>query len=186
MQKSFSHFWTLPVVTAYIYALTILSQYGYNSYFNISPSFIEASIRANVIFLYDRGVLFWSVIKIMPWWVMLLNIVTIAVIVIVIAWLRRRKTTAIIVSIIAGILLLNGAMRFGYFLAAHQTDFLVASSDCAPVGPAHAYIAPITYDGKAVFVPIDENKKVLGGFIVKDMAQMSCVLQYKTIGITNN
>jgi hypothetical protein len=61
-------FWTIPGVIVYIYVITVLTQYGFLSYFDIPGNFIEASLRENIIYLYWLFSVFLVIVKIIGWW----------------------------------------------------------------------------------------------------------------------
>jgi len=175
-----NEFWIIPVITAYVYAVTILTEYGYNSFFDIPQSFIEASVAGNIIYFHDLINLIFSLVYILKWQLL---IFTVIVVVLIIIFRLNYKKTSILILIIILLAILGVSYNLGKFLGANETSFYVLSPDCPPIGPYRFYIIPNIYQGKAILVPYDENsKKMKGGFLVKDTAEIGCLIERKQIG----
>jgi hypothetical protein len=179
--------WSIPVITAYLYATTILTQYGYNSYFNIPPSFIEASIRANVIYYFQLFTIIGEVAGLFKWWQWSITIGAIIIVVMACYVESIYRNIVFIIGIFFLFLTLWGSVSIGSFLAKNIPTFLVPSSTCYGIGEDKSYIIPVIYDNDAILIPIDTSTlKMTGGFIVKDIPTMSCKLEYKNVGLIKN
>jgi len=175
-----SKLWTIPAATIYIYALTILTQYGATSYFNIPANFISISPTENTIYAYNLFKLALEFIPLIKWWEWV-----IVVIVFCFALFYFRILGKILISTITILLILflYNAVNFGEFLAENQTNFLTLSPECSSLGKGETYIIPVIDNGKAILIPIDENSKKIGNsFLVKDVAELSCKLEHREIG----
>lgn len=177
--KSLVSFWNIPILGVFLYVLTIVSQLGFNSYFGIPQSFIEASLRANILYFFVLFKEFQIVAPDLTWttWASLVFIV--GAIVAVFFLSKRFKKSMLLVSFIIALMFVNTFFKFGVSRAASQTNFLVPSSECAD----SLYIIPIIYDGRAVMIPISENNKLKEGFVVRDIAGMACKLVRKEVGL---
>src|SRR3989344_3587248 len=114
-----SKLWSLPVISVYLYAATILTQYGFNSYFNIPSSFIEASIKENIVYFFQLFQVASAVAGVMRWWMW--AIVIIAALIITFFYNFHsffRGIISLAGTIILG-LLLWGSYNFGSMLAAN-------------------------------------------------------------------
>lgn len=172
----------LTIITAYIYSITILTYYGYVSFFNIPSSFVSASIQGNVIYLFFLFGILKAVTGLMAWWMWVIFGFLMAII----AFIYYCNTwySLIIKLLIAVpfILFLISSYNFGGFLAANSKNFYILSSDCQSVGSDNSYIIPAMSETEAVLIPIDENKKMKGGFLIKNMAELSCKMEMREIG----
>lgn len=176
-------FWSIPLISVYLYAVTILTQYGFNSYFNIPPNFIEASIQGNTVYFYQLFQLALAVIGLMKFWMWAVLAIGFLMIVLLHIFELRYEIFLypILILVIGGVLF--GSYNFGNFIAASTESFYVLSSDCPSAGRDGNYIIPIFYEGKAILVPIDgTTKKLQNGFIVKEMSELACKIELKEIG----
>jgi hypothetical protein len=62
------YIWSIPGIAVFCYAVTILFQYGYLSYFNIPASYIKGSIADNVVFAHDLLKLGLGILAFLRWW----------------------------------------------------------------------------------------------------------------------
>ena len=176
-------FWNIPILIGYLYAITILVQGGFNSYFNIPLGFITASIVHNTIAAF---ILFKATLELaafLGWWWLVVGPVIIAVGLISYIKFNDYKKIFIWIATIMALLFLYKALDFGEFLAKWKTNFLILSPECHKVNGNENYIVAELYDGKAVLVPYDITTNKLGdGFMLKEISDLPCKLQYKDIG----
>lgn len=170
-------FWSIIgiLIAPYLYGVTILTQYGYLSYFNIPDSFIEFSIRVNTVYAFNFVKLFWGIISMMTWWLILIVVVGTLVLS---AFKRFFKFLVMLLVVIS----LLSSFNFGYFIAKNQTNFLMPAFGCPSIPSEKTYIIPDLYDGKTILVPIDEHRKMTGSFLVKQATDLQCELGRKEIG----
>lgn len=173
---------SIPIISLYVIGATILFQYGYNSYFNIPYEYIGASTINYTLFSYSIFNLALAVVKAIAWWEWLLIIVGFLVAAFFYVFSRFWR---IVISLAFGALLvwlLVSCVQFGEFIARHQTNFLVLSASCPPVGESKSYVIPMISNNQAILVPIDENRKMQGSFLVKDVSQLGCNIEHKEVG----
>lgn len=170
-------------MSVYFYAVTILVQYGYNSYFNIPSSFIGVSLGDNVIFFYHVFQIATVIAGLMKWWMWFVVICATAIITaiyLVNSWYNIILDFAAVLILSA---LLWGSVGFGSLLAANTTNFGVLSSNCSAIGSDNFYIIPVISETKAVLIPVDaETKKMKGGFMVKELSGLPCKIESREIG----
>jgi hypothetical protein len=171
-------FWNIPIITVYLYAVAILTQHGFNSYFNIPSNFIEFSIKENIVYFFQLFQLALAIVGVMKFWMWI--VVLVGAIVIAILCFFDYVYEIIFTSILIGGALV-GSYYFGNFLAINTSTFYVPLSDCQLIGQGK-YIIPVFYDSKAILVSIDENNKLGNGFMVKEMSDLSCKIELKNIG----
>lgn len=173
--------WNIPVLSVYFYAVTILTQYGHNSYFGIPSNFIEASIKENIVYFFQLLQIASGVAGLMGWWMWIVVIVAVCV-VLYLSNCRYRWVVSFLGAILLGVLLW-GSYNFGGLIAANTTNFYSLSSKCASMSGEGLYIIPSFYDGKAILVSIDgNNKKMNGGFLIRNISDLPCELEQKEIG----
>ncbi|MBK5215641.1 MAG: hypothetical protein JJE53_02450 [Candidatus Pacebacteria bacterium] len=165
----------------YAYIITILTQYGFNSYFGITSNLIEPSIRDNIIFIYSLLKVF-STISI----TILFLIIFIALI-----WCFRKYKKSIysfyiknkeyidlliVISLISSLFVFD---RLGNYLAKMSKNFDVISGECLPFKDNTTYIVPAFYQTKAIVIPVSmgDNPKLLGGLFLKEPMGPECNLQ---------
>ncbi|MES2006973.1 MAG: hypothetical protein V4436_02580, partial [Patescibacteria group bacterium] len=63
-------FWTVPILTAYIYAITVLAQFGFNNYFGIPYNFTDSSIAVTTIYTFSLARLVAAMVGLLlsTWW----------------------------------------------------------------------------------------------------------------------
>ena len=171
-------FCSIPGIAVYIYVINVLAQYGWNIYYQIPSTFIDASIASNTTFMYMfiKGVL--SDVKIHPF-IYLIYFVVIVGATLIAVYLKGSKYFVItIVAILIGWRFYD----FGLTLAKVNDTFFVTESGCLSEATSTRYISPTIYQDEAVFIPIDQNNKMKGGFLVKNLTQMSCLTKIAQIG----
>ena len=186
MKKLSNLLWSIPALAVYFYTATVLTEYGYASYFKIPANFISASLSDNIIYFFQLFTAGKYGIGLIRWYTWLI----LGLIIVFIAFLYYShhlwKKFFTLAGVIIFFLLLGGFFHFGEKLAANNAEFWVPASDCPPIGSDARYIIPSLNENVAVFVPIDQNNKMTGGFLVKNIADLPCKLEYKNIGkITN-
>lgn len=171
-------FWKLPVLTIYLYAITILAQFGFNNYFGIPYNFVEGSVITNTIYVYTLVQLAIGVFASMGFWGWFdfLVILIFAFAVIVMLFNRPGRVISGFAALIA-IAFLWGSVSFGQLIAKTEPSFYVVPTDClSNVVASTTYIVPNFYEGKAIVVPVDENKKIEGSFFLQDISSPACQL----------
>lgn len=162
----------------YLYAASILTAFGYNSYFDIPSGFISYSIRENTIFFY---ILFLSLklfVSSVAWYIWVL----LAVLIILSFFFKIIRIISYFLLILFLLIFLGSTIKLGENIAKDTKDFFVPATDCALVASTANYIIPNFYGGEAIFVPYSKNddgqNKMLGGFVVKDLSEADCRIIY--------
>jgi len=174
----------IAAITIYAYAATVLIQFGQNSYFNTHQSFIDVSIRENIVWFF---VMFDSAKKLFTsmWqaWIMFFSFLV--CIVFMYYWYKNAKWKAmpIVLSIILFMLSLQIWFSFGLKFASIQTNHLILAPSCDFTSSDKEYVVTSIYEGKAVIVSVDKStRKMEQKFFVKDLSSLTCGLEYKEIG----
>lgn len=173
--------WSLPVLSVYFYAVTILTQHGYNSYFGIPSNFIEASLKENIINFFQLFQIAFGIAGLISWWMWVVVALSIAIVL----YLSNFKYKAVISSVLFAILgaLSWSSYAFGGWVGANITSFYSAPSKCISMGEDKVYIIPSFYDGKAIIVPIDQTNKIIEeGFLIRNISELPCGLKQKEVG----
>lgn len=181
MNKKTSKLWNIPVISVYLYAVTILTQYGFHSYFNIPSSFIESSIKENIIYFFQLFQLASGVVGLMKWWMWIVAILAILIITFFYNFSNYKKIIALCGTLLLG-LLLYGSYGFGTLIAKSTTEFYVPAEQCASLDVNNSYIIPSFYGGRVVLIPIDKTRKMSGDILVKDISELGCTIEKKYIG----
>lgn len=176
-------FVTASFIAVFIYAITILTRFGYASYFNLPSDFVTSSLKENVIFFFQLSQLAVIVFTSIHWWMwIVLGIIGFVIFLVYIIFIHRTKLATLLV-VGGGIALLFGFYHFGNLLAANTINFYTLPADCPSIGPDKIYIVADIYDGKAIFVPIDnETKKLKNGLVVKEVTSLGCQMEMTNIG----
>jgi len=182
MQKLNGFLWSIPAIAVYFYSATVLTEYGYLSHFNIPASFISPSLSDNIVYFFQLFNVFKYEIGLMSWWVWF--VIGLIILFVVALWFSHSFWRVIIGigGTLVFLLVLSGFFSFGNKLAANNISYLVPSSECAPIGQYSRYVIVDFYNDEAVVVPIDQNNKMLGGFLLKKADSFSCRLETKEIG----
>ena len=170
-----SIFWGL-----YAYILTILAQYGFNSYFGIPSNFIEPSIRDNIIFFF---VIFKGLITLPTFWVIFF-IMFIIFIAITFFEIFRNNLVIKTIIVLLGIFLIFVFYKFGEQLAKKSQTFPILSGNCLPLKDNIIYLVPAFYQTNAIVVPIssDDSHKIVGSFFLKEPIGPECGIHNEKIG----
>lgn len=178
-----SKFLSIPIVTAYIYILTVVTYYGFNSYFNIPYNYIEFSVKDPIVFFFDFSRLIGAISGQIGLW----NWVAIgaaALVLLGLFFFSRVMRWLITFGFIAFVIYLPfGFYNFGNLLASAATSFYTAPSACIPGATEELYIAPTLFEGKVVFVPVATSTHQLkNGLLVRETSALTCQLEKKEIG----
>jgi hypothetical protein len=177
-----SKLWSLPVISVYLYAATILTQYGFNSYFNIPPNFMEASIKENIVYFFQLFQLASAVAGLMKLWMWAVVILAVLIITFFYSFSGYKKFIALCGTLLLGYLL-YGSYNFGMLLAKNTAEFYVPVQNCASLEKDVTYIIPNFYQGKAILVPIDNARKMNGSILIKDLSELGCATERKYVGV---
>lgn len=175
-----SIFWSL-----YFYGGTILSQYGFNSYFGIPANLIEPSIRDNIIFFFAlfKGI-FYAIIhmSILNWFILLIPII------IFVIFVFLNIIPKLIVKIGIILLIILSPFYFSHLgeeIAKNKTEFPIFINECFPKKENTIYITPAFYQTTAIVVPIsNDDHKITGSFFLKEPIGPECEIQTQKIGKT--
>ena len=174
---------SIPILTAYLYTLTVVAFYGFNSFFNIPYNYIEFSIKDPIVFFFDLSRLIANISSQITGWTWIVIVFMLLILLVLFFFSRIGRwiiTTAFIVLVIY---LPFGFYEFGNFLASASTSFYTTPSKCIPGATGTLYIAPTLFEGKVVFVPIDPTThKLNNGLLVRDTSSLTCQLEKKEIG----
>ena len=174
---------TITLISVYLIAIAVLTQFGFNSYFNIPNSFVESSIQQNIVYffqLYQIGLAIAVVIKLWMW----VGLIVLLLLTIFLYWsnYRWRMIMSIMAVVFLAFLLLN-SYNFGNFLAKNDTTFYVLSSSCPNIEKDKMYIVPSSYQDKAIAVSIDKNTKKMDGSVsLIDISNPLCSVKQENIG----
>lgn len=163
-------------IAIYFYAVTVLAQYGFNSYFSIPYDFISASLRDNIIYFHDLMVLFFAVtLNVGMWWFWLIVVIVFAV---SIFFYRMDFKLPMYAAItLPCLVLLFFAKDFGAYNASVKSDYYMLESNCPTLDPSKDYIVPVLTDGRAVLIPtviVGGQRTMTGKIIVREDAQLPC------------
>lgn len=173
---------TIPIISVYLYGIAILTQYGYNSYFNIPSNLIEASITQNFVYFFQLFQLASAIAGVMKWWMWLIIVVCVLL---VLFFYAAHKFWRFVISVIGIFLLayfLNGSYGFGQLLARSSTEFYVPTEGCASLDSGTRYIIPSFHGESAILVAIDSDNKLTGEVKLKNMSELGCGTIKKNVG----
>lgn len=180
--KKISIFLSIPFLTLFCYAATVLMQYGYLSYFNIPSSFLESSLKDNIIYFFILFKVAFSIIRLLNWWLLLVLLPFILVWAILYNPYSWRRFIYMFVPILL-LVSLWFSYDFGYKLASYNENFNIVDSECVSLDKNVVYIIPDIYDTKLILVPVDKaTNKLKDGFFVKNSAEINCAVGYQHIG----
>lgn len=182
-----SKLWSVPVITAYLYAATVLAQFGYVSHFGIPSDFVEASLRGNIIYFFNLFQIGFGVVGAMSWWA-LVAVAIVVTIILLMCWgdYRYKYFFSICGTAILG-LFLWGSYSFGGFMASHTGSFFTLSENCSFESTSTRYIIPAFFDTKAILIPYDvNNRKLEEGFMVREASEIPCPIQRREVGIMSH
>jgi len=180
MAKKILGYFGTPI---YLYVLTVVTYYGYNSNFGIPSNYLEFSVVTPIIFFFDisRGIL--EFCKTLNAWAWIGILVATISFLIVLSLHSAIRWIALVVFVIFLVRLPFGFYGFGEFIAKSTTSYYTLPSDCIPGATEKTYIAPTLFGGKAIFVPIDtDTKKIKNGLLVREVTDLTCQLEKREIG----
>jgi len=167
----------------YFYAITILTQYGYNSYFNIPINFIEPSIRDNIIFSFSLSKIAIGVFHNLSLLILIGLIITSLILwfLIFVGFIHKKIVTLGTIAIL--IFLCFGFYNLGDFIAKTNTEFNVFPKECSLSKDNITYVIPTFLQTTAVIVPMyTDTNKLTGNFLTRDTSELGCEIQKKDIG----
>lgn len=174
---------SIPVVGAYLYGITTITQYGYNSFFYIPGNFVETSIRANIIYFFQLFKLAEGIAGLMRWWMWAILVLLTLTVVLLYFFHHILAKVIVFLTVFLLVVILVKSYNFGAFIASNTSDFLTLEQSCSFAEQGQILIAPVIYDTKAILVPIDKiTKKLSGGFQVKEISELNCKLETQNIG----
>lgn len=176
-------FWSIPVFTVYFYAANILMQYGYISYFGIPLSFIESSIKENILYFFNLFQIIIISIGQLKWWVALLMMLPVLII---IDLCKRNSSWRSFFNILLVILFISSlwfSYKLGGKIAEVNTNYMTIDSACINFDNNYRYIIPDIYQGDMILVPVSPENKLIGGYVVKDSSSLNCLINNTNIGI---
>jgi hypothetical protein len=169
----------------FFYTITILTQYGYYSFYNIPSSFIEYSIEDNVILFFDLFRVIRGVLENLSLWLIILLFIVTIVSFIVSLFISNRISKIIVIILI--ILSAFFAYNLGNKVAQIETEYITIPKECINSSDdSLVYIAPIFYQTKAIITPISKDTNKLNGeFIIKELSEKDCHFKREKIGKIN-
>lgn len=180
MQK----FWSISAIAVYFYVATVLTDYGFLSYFNIPTNFIQASISQNIVFSYQYLTAYLILLREMHWYAWLGLIIFVGIVLVlyysIFQYKNHWKKALVAAFTVLWLLFLGTFFHLGAVIAANQTSFIMPTN-CS-IGQDYAYIVPSIDGNTTVLVPIDKNRKMTGGFLVRNTADLACTFAWKDIG----
>lgn len=168
---------------AYFYAAPILFQYGHNSFFGIPASFIEPSIRDNIIFFFDLSRIAGQVAQDLSFWIWI-GLVFLTLII----WFLISFQIIRGVFLIMCLLILTGLSLFGFYnlgnkIAEAKVEFQFIPDGCLGQQENVTYVVPAFYQTTALIVPVySDTKKMIGSFLPRESAEIDCDIQKGNIG----
>ena len=176
-------FWTIPVLAAYIYAITILGFAGFYLYFGIPIDYLEASLVANTVYVHMLLHAFWSAFALItPIGWLVIGATSLFILVGSYFYFFKANKAVSWLFITAALLFAWQSVEFGENIARSVTGFYVPAEGCISGVKDERYIIPAFYQGKAILVPIDLDNKMTGGFLIRDPAELDCKLKFEEIG----
>lgn len=168
---------------AYFYIATILTQYGYTSYFGIPYNFIEFSIKNNVIFFFDLLTIIKNVASnLSAWSWIILGIFSLIIIFLRIIEVLKGSVLTFLIILLA-FFSFFGFYNFGKNVAKITTEFKVIPVSCISEEKNITYIIPSFYQTTAVITPIYTDTNTLtGSFLTKESSDLGCEIISKKTG----
>ncbi len=151
------------------------------SYLGIPSEYVDASITSNIISLFSLSLLGQGVLKAMGWWGLLLLIPIFVFIGFYGFSFIFQKLTAVVTPLIF-ISFFYSCFYFGDWLGKVQTYYYAPESNCITIGTSTGFIIPGFVDDKAILVPIDSQNKMLGGFTIRDVSDIPCTIELRSVG----
>lgn len=174
---------SIPIVTGYVYILTVVAYYGFNSYFNIPATFIEFSVKNPIIFFFDLSRLIFSIFgqtSVSGWMGIIVFLLVVVAVFLYSKVIRVLVTVGFVVFLVW---LPFGFYKFGNLLASVSTNFYTAPSSCIPGATEDLYIAPALFDAKAIFVPISASTlQIKNGLLIRDTSSLTCEMHRQETG----
>jgi hypothetical protein len=134
MKKWNALFWGIPAIAVYFYTATVLTGYGYASYFNIPSNFVSASLSDNIIYFFQLFIVGQYEIGLLRWWAWLIVFLVVVFITLLYFFHAFWRVFISILGTIIFFLILGGFYNFGRIIAANNTLFWMPSASCPPIG----------------------------------------------------
>lgn len=167
----------------YFYAAPILFQYGHNSYYGIPPSFIEPSIRDNIIFFFDLTRIAGQVAQNLSFWIWVGLVILTLIMWFLISFQMVRGFILTICLISLTGFSLFGFYNFGNKIAEMKTEFQFIPEGCLGDEENITYLVPAFYQTTALIVPVDtDSKKMTGSFFPRESSDLGCEIQKGAMG----
>ncbi len=174
---------TIPIISVYLYGITILTQYGYSSYFNIPSNLIEASITQNFVYFFQFFQLASTIAGVMKWWMWVMLIVTALLVFFFYASNRFWRFVISTCGVFLAAYFLYGSYNFGQLIAKSSSEFYVLSDSCTLSETGTKYIIPSFSQGNAILVSIDADNTLMGQVLVKNLSELECSTEKKNVGL---
>lgn len=165
-------------VPTYLYAISILTQYGYVSYFKLPSNLVAATLKDNVIYFYELFRLAQSVAGFFRWWMWLILVVVTLIAVLFYIFNQVWQHTVNIVAFILIVGFLLGSYSFGQTIAAHKASFKVVDESCQNKKWSNLVIAA-TNDSVTAFIPIDDFGIIKSGYLIENTTDIGCLITEK-------
>jgi hypothetical protein len=177
--RLFELFFSIPVLTIFIYSFTVLVQVGENSYFNIPSSFVDTSVASVVVY---GDFLIRSILAVTHGGWIVWTMVFILVVISILLFGLRSWYKAIAFAMM--ITFLYFSPKIGSLIAETENHFYVPGNDCQNI-PQGTNIAVDFYNDKVVFISIDQgtsSAKISNEFFVRDVSSLNCKMKWKRTG----
>jgi hypothetical protein len=173
-------FWSIPILTAFIYSSTVLFNGGYISYFGVPGIFVSGALKENIVYSYiwvnTLVANFWG-------WLWILLIVFISGLIILFFWWRAYVVFLGIATLTMVVFVYKSA-SLGELTAKAETSFFTpASRDCLNIDGNTRFIIPYFNNDEALLIPLEnDTNKIKGGFTTRKISDIPCTLILRNIG----
>ena len=167
----------------FFYAVTILIQYGHNSYFGIPPNMIEPSIRDNIIYFFDLFKVMGQVAGALSFWTWIgIGVIAIIIWFLAVFQMIRGALLFILLAVLTGSSLLF-SYNLGTEIAKGTTNFRTVPTGCLPADEDITFIVPAFYQTTALIVSVHtDTNRLTGGFYPREASELGCELKRQEIG----
>lgn len=178
------YFWSLPGLTVYLYAMSVWTQYGFYSYFGVPYNLIDVSFVSNVVYYFQLLQLDGLLLKELWGFVIVAVLLVLALI-----WgLGRHAKVFVTLCTLALLVMLWYSSSFGTWLAKSTPEFYIVPQSCVDSTNTSTTNIVVGFDGTDIIVvPVSTSThEILGGFAVRDAAQLPCDLTLTDTGTFKN
>lgn len=179
MKNTVSRLWIIPIITIFIYSATVLFNIGYVSYFGITSTVVNASFTDNIVFSYIwvKGLFIVSLSQSIFFWIV------IGIILGFLGFFWYKVKTWILVTLIVFMgFFTYQSVLVGETFAKNTDWFYSPTEGCLVTATGTRFIIPYIVDKEAILVPIDNNNKLTGGFTIKPISDIPCVITLSYVG----